>query len=288
VLSPDVLLAARDREALAAGDYQVVLGEIHHGAQGVGWMLAFVDNPTNWDAQIRTFLPPPSADQSPANLVFGRRMKTAPPEFSGPSIVASASATSLHPDAIELQALTVERDGDHLVLRARGAGPSLQFYPPSFGVPDELFDPFACFTYPLAESVSIRVGAHTPRIEIDGAVFQRERWDVSAASVPGGERQPRLGFDLLVEFLAFQQRLGLPDRVFVRTPAEPKPVLVDFRSFFAVELLAHLAGAVDSLTLSEMLPGPDTLWLEDDRGRYTAELRTLMVGNPGKGKNSQF
>ena len=48
----------------------------------------------------------------------------------------------------------------------------------------------------------------------------------------------------------------------------------------------HLAGAGQSadpddtggaLTLTEMLPAPDQLWLSDDRGSYTSELRVVAV-----------
>jgi len=54
-------------------------------------------------------------------------------------------------------------------------------------------------------------------------------------------------------------------------------VLIDFHNFFALELLAHLASAVDTIGLSEMAPGPDQLWLADTRGRYCSELRMLVA-----------
>jgi len=275
LLSPDVLLAASSVDSLQAGDFQVVLGEIHQGVQGTGWMLSFVEDPADWSAQVHALLPRATSDGGPANLVFGRRMKAAPPEFPGATVLASS--TSERDDAVPLSALTVDCDGGELHLRAFAEGPALHFYPPSFGVPAHLFAPFACFAYPLAETVNIQVGEHTPRIEVDGAILQRERWDVSAAMVPGRNAKSESGFQLIVDALAFQRRLGAPERVFLRTQAEPKPVLIDFHNFFALELLAHLASAVDTIGLSEMAPGPDQLWLADTRGRYCSELRMLVA-----------
>jgi hypothetical protein len=64
---------------------------------------------------------------------------------------------------------------------------------------------------------------------------------------------------------------------------ERKPVAVDFRSLPLVNLLAKSirrsaeegAGAV---TISEMLPDVDQLWLRDADGRrYVAELRIVAI-----------
>lgn len=61
--------------------------------------------------------------------------------------------------------------------------------------------------------------------------------------------------------------------VFVRSNTERKPYLIDTQCPFALEILRHLARNAERLTLEEMLPGPEDLWLRDERGRYTFELR---------------
>ncbi|HEX7734157.1 MAG TPA: lantibiotic dehydratase [Ktedonobacteraceae bacterium] len=281
VLSPDVLLAASDGEAVDQGRYQVVLGEIHHGVQPVGWMLTFVDNPGAWESEIARCLPAPTDALMPTNLLFGRHMKTAPPEFAGQSL--QVSSVSTRPGQPELSQLVVERQGEELLLRRPGDPRALCFYPPSYSVPEPLYAPFACFSYPLVRQVPVRLGEHTPRIEIQGVVYQRERWEVPSSAIPGGHAQGT-SFQLFIDMLEFQQRLGLPDHVFISMPTEPKPIYIDFHNYFALELLAHLVGQTETITFVEMWPDPEHLWLGDKAtGRYCCELRTVLSSAPGNG-----
>jgi hypothetical protein len=273
LLSPDIMLAAPDLQALDRGAYQLVIGEIHHGVQPVGWMLGFADDREGWERDVAELLPRPTASCIPANLIFKRRMKTAPPEFDGPSVQVSGIAQ--HSDAVDLSQLVVERHGAEVRLRRAGEARSVRFYPPCYGVPSGAYGPFACFSYPLVQQVKVRLGAHTPRIEIDGVVYQRERWDLPTSELPGRDLQGT-SFRLLVEYAEFQHRLGLPDHLFVQTPAEPKPVYIDMRNYFALELLAHLAGQSETISLVEMCPGPEQLWLEDADGHYCCEFRTVL------------
>ncbi len=78
----------------------------------------------------------------------------------------------------------------------------------------------------------------------------------------------------------------LPERCFYRVPVERKPVAVDFRSLALVNQFAKMirrsaeAGPA-TVTVTEMLPDVDRLWLSDANGaRYTAELRTVAVYDP--------
>ena len=273
LLSPDLLLAAGSPAALARGDYQLVIGELHHGVQPAGWMTSFVDDPQDWEQAIHACLPEPTAAETPANLLFGRRMKCAPPEFPGP--VVRASAVAGHGQGWDLAALVIRRCGDELRLCAPGHAPGLCFYPPSYGVPAPLYAPFTCFSYPLAQQVPVRCGAHTPRIEIDGVVYQRERWDVPTSELPGADHRGT-AFELMIAYAELQRRLDLPDHMFVRTAGEPKPVYIDFTNYFALELLAHLVSQNDTITLAEMWPGPEHLWLQGEEGSYCCELRTVV------------
>lgn len=77
---------------------------------------------------------------------------------------------------------------------------------------------------------------------------------------------------------AWRTDLGLPERVFVRSPSEIKPIYVDFASDISVDLFQSMARQSESLSISEMYPGPDGLWLRDGQGRaYTSELRMIAV-----------
>jgi len=272
VASPDIMLAAPDFAAIARGEFQVVLGELHHGVQPVGWMLTFADDSRGWEEEVARYLPP-AGNAQPANLIFGRRMKTAPPEFPGPCVRASGSARG---DCLALTDLTVGLEGEEPALRAPGCGKPLRFYAPSHGLPDS-YEPFACFSQPILAAPTISLGRHTPRIEIGAAVFQRERWEIAADELAPGGRED--SFALFAAAAAVRRRHGIPARVFVRARSEPKPVYIDFANYFAVELLAHLAGANDVLTIEEMWPSPGGLWLRGPGGRLCGELR--MVASTG-------
>jgi hypothetical protein len=64
---------------------------------------------------------------------------------------------------------------------------------------------------------------------------------------------------------------------------EKKPMAVDFRSLPLVNLLAKsirrtAETGAGRVTITEMLPDADKLWLRDAEGRgYTAELRIMAV-----------
>src|SRR5262249_527757 len=97
---------------------------------------------------------------------------------------------------------------------------------------------------------------------------QRRRWRVPVSDLAG-----RHGPDLLVAVARLRRRHDWPRFVYVRLAGERKPYLVDLESPFACDLLRHLAGRAGTVSVGGRLPGPDPLWLGDERGRYTCELR---------------
>ena len=77
---------------------------------------------------------------------------------------------------------------------------------------------------------------------------------------------------------AFREAHRLPRRVFLRSPTEVKPLYLDWHSPILLDLLARLSRQAPWLSFSEMLPGPDELWLRDAKGaRYVCELRSIAV-----------
>jgi len=169
----------------------------------------------------------------------------------------------------------VERQNYELVLHRIGEKRAVYFYPPSYGIPEALYAPFACFSYPLAKTISVRCGEHTPRIEIEGVVYQRERWDIPTSQIPLDNAEGTT-FKLLIDLIDFQQRLGLPEHIFVSSSKEVKPIYICFHTYFALELLIHLASQTEMLSFVEMCPDPQSLWLKDENGRFTCELRTVF------------
>ena len=78
---------------------------------------------------------------------------------------------------------------------------------------------------------------------------------------------------------------GLPQKAFVKSSLEVKPFYVDLESPVLVEIFCRAirrmnssAGEDEEIIFSEMLPGPQQLWLRDAAGAsYTSELRFAVV-----------
>jgi hypothetical protein len=124
------------------------------------------------------------------------------------------------------------------------------------------------------------IGRHRPRISVDGVVLAREGWRLAAGDL--GFASLAKASDRFVAARRWAAGLGLPRYVFVKSPVETKPFYVDFASPVFVEILASCArrtirDAPDenpTLTITEMMPSPEELWLGDAHGnRYTSELR---------------
>lgn len=128
---------------------------------------------------------------------------------------------------------------------------------------------------------TMRVPApHLPRVFIDDVVVCRESWWSPARDVPLPRSRP--DDHTYQELRRWAQAAGMPRHVFVRSPREVKPIYVDLAAPALVDNLARLvrAAAADGcgITVTEMLPGPDQLWLKDGAGRrFTTEFRTVAV-----------
>jgi hypothetical protein len=128
-----------------------------------------------------------------------------------------------------------------------------------------------------------RAGDRQPRVLIDDVVVHRAAWRIpvaglAAAAAGRGEHRPERLAGLLRE-------RGVPRFAFVRTPLEAKPFYLDLRAPLMLRNLSRAVRALrdqpaggSDLELTEMLPGPDELWLTDPHGRrYTSEFRIVAV-----------
>ena len=126
---------------------------------------------------------------------------------------------------------------------------------------------------------------HTPRITVDRLVVARETWRTTVAATGLADVTGEAERYLAVR--RWRARLGCPDRVFVKIGTETKPCYVDLTGPLHAQLLctmlrtARTQGGPDvSVTLSELLPGPEHAWLPDAAGRrYCSELR-LQITDP--------
>lgn len=131
---------------------------------------------------------------------------------------------------------------------------------------------------------------HWPRFTCGRVVLFRERWVLRRESLP--TLPPAKGRDRdaewFLETARWRRRHRLPRRVFVHTRYDPKPFYVDLESPILADLLrravASLAGKDEPiLFVTEMLPGPDELWLRDPSGSaYATELLVQLEGSSAR------
>ena len=113
-------------------------------------------------------------------------------------------------------------------------------------------------------------------------MVQRERWRLRKVDLFGPVAHTGDEVGLLTAYRRCARRLKLPRRVFARVAGDRKPMLVDAESWFSLQALYHLVPADRDVVLTEMVPGPDGLWLRGDIGRHCAELRMTAYYHPGE------
>ncbi|NJC70733.1 hypothetical protein HC031_13555 [Planosporangium thailandense] len=292
VVNPDVMLAARDLDALARGDFSAVVGDCH----------------ATRELLSHSSFSPLIAEEQPA---FHAEVTAAYRDLVGPGEVLCDLARS-HPDKtatrmgldlpdVEIygrSGLPRERviqpsslyvllgDDGRVALHAPGlAGPLRLLAPPSGG-PSLRLDPLAPLAFPRRlGGLLLEAGHldHVPRIRTGRVVLQRQLWRVPVTELtgrgPGGARRKGNA----AEFYAaarLRRARRLPRHVFAKFDSEPKPLYVDFASPVLVRQLFRLAHSANGkVTFSEMLPDPDNLWLHRNGQRFTTEIRCAVFSS---------
>lgn len=136
----------------------------------------------------------------------------------------------------------------------------------------------------LASGTTFRLAtnlARQPRVTVDGTVLLRAAWkvpsrEISALDKPVGEAR----FQALTDW---GDKLGLPQRIFVRFPSEPKPIMVDRASILSVDMMATLARREENIEITEMLPDLEDAWLPGPPGGPgLTEFRLVLVDESGE------
>jgi hypothetical protein len=273
--SPDLHVVASSVEALARGDFQIVLGEMHAAwATFDSWV--FVTGHPEPERLRRAVL----RDRGPDRL-----LALIPGDW--PRITARIArcldegwelgfAPAPGPDRdrlVPIPTMTVTEAAGELV--ARNAG----------GRTWPLIEVFADLVSMQAVDAFKLVGAtaHTPRIAIDRLVVARETWRTTVGET--GLGQVTAYRDVYLAARRWRRSLGLPERAFVKIATETKPIYVDFGGPRSVTAFAAMVRAAQTasgpgvgVVVSEMLPTPDDAWVPDAAGnRYLSELRIQVV-----------
>lgn len=276
--SPDVMIAASDVSAIHRGDYQFVLGEVHAGS-------ITCDSGT-----LNSFAPAPDAILRPAEAALDSGLERYVPLYHrGMAGVTGRYYPSPETFSERYHYLSFgARESERRTPAGRrvelasikaidGPGGLEVCFPdgtrkPLLVVVGEFLSQVTTSTFPL-----VPAWTHTPRVVIDRLVIARETWRIPASEFATAPNDS----DLVERIRNVARRYGLARHCFWRARPDQKPVYLDFRSPILVRLLASCVRNVDDslrICFTEMLPGPDQLWLTDAKGRrYTSELRMVVL-----------
>jgi hypothetical protein len=274
-IAPDIMIEADSVEAVERGDCRLVMGELHlSNTLACSVYMAQLPGLDGVRERTRKDLPERRVVPALPNSLWSQRYAYAPTlaEDARYCFGPDPSPASSH-RTLNIADLVVERTTNGLRVIHRERDWDIDVI--------ELMGLFlTMLTTNLLQILPRR--RHVPRIEIDGVVVVRESWTSPVSELAFvGAKDP---VDRWLGVQAWRQRLGIPRRAFVKVPVEPKPCFVDFDSPIYVEKLIRFlrvtagAGPEHSVSLSEMVPGPDKLWLRDQEGnRYTSELRLALL-----------
>ncbi len=273
--SPDVLIAADSAQAIRAGHYQLVLGEVHTGGNSLSQnvFLSLHPQPQELLRALEIDTPEPELVAVYPRGRRGHRMVHDPHTAKDFHMAFDDSASWRQPEQVlPISALVVEDTKDGLIIRSRDHSrrfPAIAFFGPQLcGLSVNRFG-------------ILGSQPHTPRVTIDRLVVCRESWRFALSSLAIVNLHSAPARYAAVRRWANTH--GLPRRIFVRVPGEKKPAYVDFKSPVSVDLLVKMVrGAAGKegaeLSVSEMLPTPEQAWLTDTDGRrYTSELRVAAL-----------
>lgn len=275
--APDVMLAARDVDAIRRGDLRVVLGEVHVGINTLErpFWLGHHPAPDEILATIARDQPAPRLTAMPPRSHTGRTsmyMTLGPNDFDFMLLDGPASRLPPARRVVASECVFEEHDGElFVVTRDRRARWEIGVF---FGsiIADQTYSPFEI----------VEETPHRSRLMIDDLVVARESWRLEGADLTFATRPTE--FERFAAVRRLWRDRGLPRRVFVHSPNEGKPIYVDSDSTALVEVLAKASRGVDHLNVAEMLPGPDETWLVDANGAsYVSELRMVIVDDRGDG-----
>ncbi|MCX4692892.1 lantibiotic dehydratase [Streptomyces sp. NBC_01408] len=288
LVNPDVMLAAPDPDALLRGDFLAVVGDCHGTRELLSHSsfapLIAEEYPRFTADATAAYRELVDEDETLCDLARSHPDKTAsrsPLDMPDLEIYGRSSLT--RDQVIQPSSLYLKVSDGQLNLYADGVPGRLRLLAPPSGGPTVRLDPLAPFAFPRRlGGLVLEAGLHThvPRIRTGRIVLQRELWRIPVSELVGQapDGKPRKGN--AAEFFAaceLRRRHGLPRHAFVKFDSEPKPLYVDFTSPLLVRQMFRLAhGASGPATFSEMLPGPEQLWLHRDGQKFTTELRCAV------------
>jgi Lantibiotic dehydratase, N terminus len=284
--SPDIMIASRSIADLVRNDFFLVLGELHVAINSCDYNAAVQSAPDQED--LLRFIDAVSPEPRLLPLL---------PKESLPRLTVRTHPALVRPYDYRV-ALTPQVpmatsgrfvSGGDLIVSLRHPGELLVTSDRhEFDVMDLFSESVKAA---LLEKFSLFADPYVPRLTVDRLVLAREKWKFTPASLAFANEKTESG-----RFVAARRWFldaDLPRHVYVKLPTEVKPFYVDFASPVCIEILATAIrravraepGNADSacVTVSEMLPDHNQLWLAHSNGkRFTSEFRIMAFDMSGR------
>lgn len=293
VCNPDVMLGAPDASCFATGDFFGVIGDAHavrdlltHGP----FTPFLADHAPGLVDEIMTgYRSIIDDDEVLVDIVRGHTSKiSVQARLPLPDLEIVGRSMKERADVLHPRDLYLVAHGNQVDLRSNTVPGRIRLLASLSGAGTIRHDPLAIFSFPrtlgggLLEDLD---RAHLPRFRSGRVVLNRRRWRIRCDSV--GAHLPRKwesgDAKLFLASRLLTEQHGLPQHVFAKFAHEPKPIYVDWSSPILVrQFFRQLRAAAphDSFTLSEMLPGPEQLWLRINESHHTAEIRCAVFSRP--------
>jgi hypothetical protein len=280
--SADLQISAGSPEAIAAGDYQWILAELHPP-------VALLHHGAYWSCPDKALLDRSLAQTicDKPNFHFGffaadftshttvRILDALPglssfvaPQRGNPKwkTVAPANAEVYVDQTSGDVCVRTSRSHEHLGSFARAWLIPLGFHPFQFGM-----------------------APHMPRLCCGRVIVQRRSWTITFEELGPGN-YIGISRDLVLAVDRLRAEKDWPRHIYIR-PSEQalrrsgaegrdkdtKPVYIDLESYLFLEIFYRWLTKSGELEITEMLPDPDHLLWQEEDGRRTFELRTQIV-----------
>ncbi|WP_330329202.1 lantibiotic dehydratase family protein [Streptomyces sp. NBC_00536] len=279
-LSPDIMIAATGTDAVARGDFELVLGELHLAANTLGSSLFVHQHPDARELTALTDRDHPGPRLMPllpkehrSRLSVRTRHALVRPEDYHVALV-DFTADPARPRTVLSADVTVTRadDGELRAVLPDGA---------EFAAVDVFAHVLTTLAMDLFQILPDDA-EHSPRVTVDRLVVARETWRLPQDGIDFADEKDEAR--RFVRARRWRARHGLPRFVFVVLPTETRPFYVDFDSPVYLSILAKALRRLarndpdGRAVITEMLPSPEEAWLTDDQGAaYTSELRFVAV-----------
>jgi len=281
ICNPDVLLVAASAAHVRQGTFQAIIGDLHAIEEVISHQMfaPFLQRRFTGYAQavVAAYQEVIEADEEIVDVIQLHKNKAyIQALLPCRDVEAYGRSPKKRGDVLSLADLVVVPGGGGPRLAVRGCDRFLRLMALPFSQLAVRPNPFAVFGFPRHFGGLALEGAgqdHLPRLEVGRLVVQRELWRVPAQQL--ADRDERRAF---VQVQRVRAERSLPRHVYARLSNELKPVYCDLDSPLLVRQLTRMAaGAVGAVELTEMVPGPEDLWLQRDGMGYTTEIRFTAV-----------